>query len=76
MAIDTNDKKWSIIYTAIGAPSLGGSLGGGAPIESTEDQWVFVGRYWGIVPDGPVAPTQVPTYASIRSRTFTWVRGP
>jgi hypothetical protein len=41
MAIDTADKKWSIIRLGIGGPPLGGS-----PI-SLDDQWVFVGRYWG-----------------------------
>jgi hypothetical protein len=75
MAIDTNDKKWSMIMS-LGGTSAGGTLGGGASIEATEDQWVFIDRYWGIIPDIPVGPSFIPTIVSNRSRAFTLLRGP
>ena len=76
MAIDTNDKKWSMIMHPVGGPSAGGTLGGGASIESTEDYWVFLGRYWGLVPDTPVGPSVVAGIISNRSRMLTALRGP
>jgi len=76
MAIDTNDKKWSMLMHPIGGPSAGGTLGGGAGIEATEDYWVFVGRYWGLTTDTPVGPSVLAGIASNRSRLLSLARGP